>query len=49
MQNVADCLADALNFQYILEAPEDGQWGVHIGKNWTGMVGMVFNNVSSPG
>ncbi|OQR70036.1 glutamate receptor-like [Tropilaelaps mercedesae] len=46
MQNLADNLAERLNFRYVYEAPEDGQWGQKTPTNWTGLVGMIYNNRS---
>lgn len=46
MQNLADTLAETLNYKYSMEAPEDGEWGVKIHDNWTGQIGMLYNNVS---
>ncbi|XP_022662330.1 glutamate receptor 2-like [Varroa destructor] len=44
MQNLADTLAETLNYKYSMEAPEDGEWGVKIHDNWTGQIGMLYNN-----
>ncbi|OQR70035.1 ligand-gated ionic channel-like [Tropilaelaps mercedesae] len=46
MRHVADNLASSLSFEYVIEAPEDGEWGVKTENNWTGMIGMIYNNRS---
>ena len=50
MQQVADSLAQALDFTYSIQVPLDGQWGVrHINGSWSGMVGMIHENVRRSG
>ena len=40
-------LAEFLNFRFSVRAPPDGEWGVQ-GQdgNWSGMIGMVQNQVT---
>ena len=48
MKQVADALANSLNFTYEIEAPPDGAWGQQRPDgSWTSMVGMVCDNVSA--
>ncbi|KAL3192796.1 hypothetical protein MRX96_058659 [Rhipicephalus microplus] len=47
MANLLDLLTENLGFTYTLHSPEDGHWGVPLPNgNWTGLVGMMHNNIS---
>ncbi|KAH6948058.1 hypothetical protein HPB50_022768 [Hyalomma asiaticum] len=45
MANLLELLAEKLGFDYTIHSPEEHQWGILLPNGeWSGLVGMVFNN-----